>query len=56
MKKIKAHITAVHGFVPEKKLTNQDLDKLYNREMKRARMFASDAINKEECEKILSRV
>lgn len=28
MKKIKAHITAVHGFVPEKKLTNQDLEKM----------------------------
>lgn len=38
------------------KLTNQDLDKLYNREMKRARMFASDALNKEECEKILDGV
>ena len=38
------------------KLTNQDLDKLYNREMKRARMFASDALNKDECEKILDGV
>jgi len=38
------------------KLTNQDLDKLYNREMKRARMFASDALNKDECEKILNGV
>lgn len=38
------------------KLTNQDLDRLYNREMKRARMFASDALNKDECEKILDGV
>jgi superfamily II DNA or RNA helicase len=38
------------------KLTDQDLDKLYNREMKRARMFASDALNKDECEKILDGV
>jgi len=38
------------------KLTNQDLDKLYNREMKRAKMFASDALNRDECEKILNGV
>jgi superfamily II DNA or RNA helicase len=35
------------------KLTNQDLDKLYNREIKRAQMFTEDAINKEECLTIL---
>jgi len=35
------------------KLTNQELDKLYNREIKRAQMFTEDAINKEECLTIL---
>ena len=38
------------------KLTNQELDKLYNREIKRARMFAADALNKDECGKILNGV
>lgn len=38
------------------KLTNKELDKLYNREMKRAMMFAEDAMNKIECEKILKEV
>lgn len=35
------------------KLSNAELDKLYNRELKRARLFASDAINKDDCFKLL---
>jgi len=35
------------------KLSNLELDKLYNRELKRAHLFASDAINKNECLEIL---
>ena len=38
------------------KLSNLELDKLYNRELKRARLFASDAINKDECLKMLNGV
>jgi superfamily II DNA or RNA helicase len=36
------------------RLTNQELDRLYNREIKRAKMFAEDAINKQECNQILA--
>lgn len=35
------------------KLSNAELEKLYNRELKRARLFAEDAINKNECIKLL---
>ena len=36
------------------KLSNAELDKLYNRELERATMFAKDAVNKDECFKTLS--
>jgi superfamily II DNA or RNA helicase len=36
------------------RLTNQELDRLYNREIRRAKMFAEDAINKQECNQILA--
>lgn len=35
------------------KLSNAELEKLYNRELKRARLFANDAINKNDCLKLL---
>lgn len=35
------------------KLSNQELEKLYSRELQRAKMFAEDAINKLECELLL---
>ena len=38
------------------KLTNKELDKLYNREMRRARLFSEDAINRDECLSILNEV
>lgn len=38
------------------KLTNQELNKLYNREMKRARLFSEDAINRNECLLILNEI
>ena len=38
------------------KLSNSELDKLYNRELKRAKLFASDAINKNECLEILKSI
>ena len=36
------------------KLSDVELERLYSRELKRARLFSSDAINKEECLSILS--
>jgi superfamily II DNA or RNA helicase len=36
------------------KLSNSELEKLYSRELKRARLFAGDAINKSECLSILN--
>ena len=36
------------------KLSDIELEKLYDRELKRARMFAKDAINRIECEKLLN--
>jgi superfamily II DNA or RNA helicase len=38
------------------KLSELELEKLYDRELKRARMFAKDAINRHECELILNGV
>ncbi len=38
------------------KLTNKELDKLYNREIRRARLFSEDAINRDECLSILNEV
>lgn len=38
------------------KLTNQELNKLYTREIKRARLFSEDAINRKECFSILSEI
>jgi superfamily II DNA or RNA helicase len=38
------------------RLTNKELEMLYGREMKRARMFSEDALNKVECEDILNRI
>lgn len=38
------------------KLTNRELEMLYGREIKRARMFSEDALNRIECEDILNRI
>lgn len=38
------------------KLSNKELDMLYGREIKRARMFSEDALNKSECIDILNRL
>ncbi len=38
------------------RLTNKELEMLYGREMKRAKMFSEDALNKVECEDILNRI
>jgi superfamily II DNA or RNA helicase len=38
------------------KLSNKELDMLYGREIKRAMMFAQDALNKSECFDILNRI
>lgn len=35
------------------KLSNGELEKLYNRELKRARLFSQDAINRDDCIKLL---
>ena len=36
------------------KLSDIELEKLYDRELKRARMFAKDAMNRVECEEKLN--
>ena len=38
------------------KLSNQELEKLYTRELQRAKMFADDAINKNQCTLLLGKI